>query len=203
MRMYSQTFAGAGVWPLGVQGQLFRLINTDDGEPVDVTFYRGGSIVASAVGMESGFYAKPAGGFDRVDITSATAQTVKVLVMDGDGGYDRFIVDIASSIGEIGVTLSGDAFVTIKQGATIADTAAVAVGVAATALLAASATRKSARFYNAGTADVYLGGAAVTTANGCIKIEAGQTYIENDAAGAAWYGISGTAGQSVRIQGVE
>lgn len=194
MRMYSQVFAGAGVWPLAVPGQLFRIIQTDGGEPVDITFYRGGSSVAQATGMEAGFFAKPQGGFDRVDITSATAQTVKVLIMDGDGGYDRFIVDINSSIGDIGVT--------VAQAGTVTDVAPVTVGVAATALVAASATRKALRFYNDGAAVIYLGGAAVTTANGAIKVAPGQLWLESDGAAAAWYGISGTAGQSMRVQEV-
>lgn len=203
MSMYSQAIGAGGKWQLAVPGTLFRLIATDNGEPVDVRFFRGGQQVFNVEGVEAGLYAKPLGGFDRVDITSATAQTVKALVMDGDGGYDRFIVDIASSVGAIAVNLSGDAFVTVKQGATIADTAPVTVGVVATALVAASATRKSVRFYNAGTADVYLGGAGVTTAIGCIKLAPQTAWVEDDAAGAAWYGISGTAGQEVRIQEVE
>lgn len=194
MSMYSQAIDAGGKWQLAVPGTLFRLIATDNGEPVDVRFFRGGQQVFNAEGVEAGLYAKPLGGFDRVDITSATAQTVKVLVMDGDGGYDRFIVDIASSVGVLEVVPA--------QGETITDIAPVTVGTSATALTAVSTTRKSVRFMNAGSADVYLGGAGVTTANGCIRIGSGETYIETNAAGAAWYGISGTAGQSVRVQEV-
>ncbi|HYD63325.1 MAG TPA: hypothetical protein VEC35_23415 [Noviherbaspirillum sp.] len=187
MQQFIQAMGAGSTWTLQTGGEYFRLVTCPD--PVDVKFYRGQVEVASATQMDTGFYLKPAGGFDRVDITSATAQTVKIMVIDGDGGYDHFNVDI-----------SGTATMTTKQAATVNDVAAVAVGLAATQLVAASATRRGLRFFNAGTADVYLGGAGVTVAGGAIKISAGQTWIESEAAPAAWYGISGTAAQSIRIQ---
>lgn len=84
--------------------------------------------------------------------------------------------------------------------ATITDAAPVSVGTAATLLCAAAASRRGVRLTNAGTDVVYLGSSGVTTANGAISIAPGQTYFEDRAAAAAWYGISATAGQSVRVQ---
>ena len=198
MYMFSQAVTAGGSWKMNIPGAHFRIIKATD--PIDVKFYASGKEVAMAQGMDTGFYNKPAGGFDAFVITSATAQTVKVMVADADAGYDHFNVDITSALQNIAVTMSGNASVTVQQAVTLSDLAPVSVGVAATALLAANANRKGARFTNSGTVDVYLGGSGVTTANGAIKITPGATWIDNEAAPAAWYGISGTAGQSVRVQ---
>lgn len=72
----------------------------------------------------------------------------------------------------------------------------VSVGVAATLIVAASGTRQSLILQNLGAADVYIGGSAVTTANG-LKLASGAS-LTIDGTTAAVYGISGTAGQDVR-----
>ncbi|HJV86919.1 MAG TPA: hypothetical protein VJ698_15745 [Noviherbaspirillum sp.] len=198
MQQFIQQIQAGGTWQLQTGGDYFRLVTCPS--PVDVKFFRGGQEVASAVQMDTGFYLKPIGGFDRIDIASATEQTVKIMVLDGDGGYDHFNVDVTSALQAIAVNISGAAEMTVKQAAVVNDLAAVAVGVAATELVAADAARRGLRFTNAGTVDVYIGGAGVTTAGGAIKIGAGQTWIEDQAAPAAWYGIAGTAGQNIKIQ---
>lgn len=185
MNTLQQTFNG--VWPLQMGGKYLRVIAAD--AEVTVRFFRNGSQSYEASAVGSGFYAIPEGGFDRIDLVSAVLQTVKIAISNGDGGYD-----VVSVVG--GVTA------TLVLATAVVDTAPVSVGVAATALFAASTTRKSARFYNAGTVNVYLGGAGVTTANGALVLVPGATWIETDAPGAAWYGISGSAAQSVRLQGV-
>lgn len=190
MQQFIQAISAGATWTLQTGGDYFRLVSCPD--PVDVKFFRANQEVASATQMDTGFYLKPASGFDRVDITSATAQTVKIMVLDGDGGYDHFNVDI-----------SGAASLSIKQATVINDLAAVSVGVAATAIVAADVTRKGLRLTNAGTVDIYLGGAGVTVAGGAIKVGPGQTWIEDQAAPAAWYGISGTAAQSLKIQEIK
>lgn len=129
----------------------------------------------------------------RISHSDSGSQDVTLLVSTGKKA------NTTSGINGI-FTMNGA--VDIKQTGTVTDLEPVVVGVAATVLLAASATRKTARFYNGGAVDVYLGGAGVTTANGALKIPAGSAWVEDNAAGAAWYGISGTAGQSVRIQEV-
>lgn len=197
MQQFIQALPVNGSWKLQSAGNYFRLISCPS--PVDVKFYKGGAEVASASQMDTGFYLKPANGFDRVDITSSTAQTVKLMILDGDGGYDHFNVDITSAIAALAVEITGFASMEVVQAAVVNDKAAVLVGVAATVLIAAG-TRKGLRFTNAGTVDVYIGGATVTVASGAVKIAPGQTWIENEAAPAAWYGISGTAAQSVKIQ---
>lgn len=190
MQQFIQALTAGMLWQLQAGGSYFRLVTCPS--PVDIKFFRANQEVASATQMDTGFYLKPAGGFDRVDITSESAQTVKIMIIDGDGGYDRFNVDF-----------SGAASITIKQSATINDLAAVNVGVVATAIVAADSERKGLRLTNAGTADIYIGSAAVTVAAGAIKIGPGQTWIEDNAAPAAWYGISGAADQKLKIQEVK
>lgn len=184
----SQQLTAGQVWQLQTGGSYFRLVSAP--AAVNVDFYRAGAKISQAVGMDTGFYCMPEGGFDRVDIASPTAQTVKIMLLDGDGGYDRFNVDITSALANLA----------IAQAVAVTDAAAVSVGVAATLLVAANSARKGLRLTNAGSAVVYLGGAGVTVAGGAISIAAGQTWLENEAAPAAWYGISGTAAQSIKIQ---
>lgn len=74
----------------------------------------------------------------------------------------------------------------------------VAVGVAATEILAETTSRTSLIIQNVSTADVYLGGAAVTTANG-IKLEPGDVYSNQDWIGAV-YGIATAALSDVRYE---
>lgn len=182
---------------LNVAGQYFRILSNPAGATVDVELLRNGATKSKSVGMVAGYWDKPDRGFDQggqtsdafafdaVKLTSATGQTVQVAIGTGDAGLD--IVNGAINATAILATV-------------VTDDAPVNVGVAATALLASSAGRRRAIFYNAGTAIVYLGGAGVTVANGAIQIAPGQAWIETDAPGAAWYGISGSAAQPVRIQ---
>lgn len=184
MRTIKNTFSAAGSWQCGIGGAYFRIL--DSSTPLDVNFYQRGQVVAQAEQVDIGYYSIPKGGFDRVEIISAAAQTVKLGISDGNGGYDATIIKSS-----------------VIMASTIVDNAPVTVGVAATALTVADSTRKGLRIYNGGTADVYLGGSGVTTANSAIKLAAGTLWVESEAAPSAWYAISGTAGQSVRVQEVK
>lgn len=190
MQQFIQAIDAGKTWQLQTGGNYFRLVSCPD--PVDVKFFKASAEVASAVQMDTGFWLKPSGGFDRVEITSATGQTVKIMIIDGDGGYDHFNVD-----------LTGSAVIAIKQAATVNDIAPVNIGIAATAIVAADATRQGLRLTNAGTVDIFIGSAGVTVANGAVKIAPGQTWVEDDAAPAAWYGIASIAAQSLKIQEVK
>lgn len=88
-------------------------------------------------------------------------------------------------------------------------TSAATVGTAAVLLISGedySAGNKDGRItydiYNNGTATVYIGGtSAVTTATGT-PIPVGGSRTLNLRIGATVYGISGTAGQNLRIMKV-
>jgi hypothetical protein len=184
MRTISNSFSSGASWRLAIPGRYFRILNSS--APVDVTFYKNGSPGLKAEAVEAGYYAIPREWFDGVEITSASAQTIKIGISDGDGGYDSTTITTS-----------------VLLAATIQDDVPVTVGTAATLLCDADTTRMGVRFFNGGSANVYLGGAGVTTNNGAIVITPGSIWIEDNAAPGAWYGISGTAGQSVRVQEVK
>lgn len=186
MNTYELIMAANAVAVLDSPGDYFRLL--DSTAVCDVQLTRAGIPRQESKQVLAGLWMRPAGGFTGVRITNgATAQTVKIGIASGEAGYDRLQV-------------SGG--LAIQQGSIVTDAAPVSVGTTATLLISAAESRKGCRFTNAGTVDIYVGGSGVTVANGAIKIAPGATWIERDAAPAAWYGISGTAGQSVRIQTV-
>lgn len=177
-------------------GDFFRILSSTD--LVTVTFYKNGSIICESEDVNPGYSEKfTFAPFDFVEIKSTNAQSVKFVIRYGNEvRYDGAVAPIGG-----GVQVSGET--SIIQATTVNDLSPVSVGTSATALVAADATRKGIRLFNAGSADVYLGGASVTTTNGAIKIGAGATWIENEAAPAAWFGISGTAAQSIKIQEIK
>lgn len=86
----------------------------------------------------------------------------------------------------------------------IVDRAAVACGPVATVLLAADPTRKRARFANIGASAVTLGTTGHTWAKRVIVLEAGDVWIEDDAANLEWIGITDAGGAaSVTVQEVK
>lgn len=81
-------------------GNFFMILEAPS--PVDVQFFRHGAPVDDkALGVEAGFIAQPKrpekGGlaFDSVEVTSATTQTVKVVISQGEGRYQRLIGEVA------------------------------------------------------------------------------------------------------------
>jgi len=176
MRTLVQTFVGE--WPIQAVGKYFRIIEADG--VVDVRIYRGSYPIAESIAVGVGFWMSPAGGFDRVDIVSATTQTVKVAISDGEGGYDA-------------MTIVGDVKASPKQGTEINQFAPVTVTHEATLLAAADPLRRELRIKNDGPNAVYLGGATVTAAGSPVKIEAGAMWIEASAAAAEWRAIGANA----------
>lgn len=65
----------------------FHLLETS--APIDISFVRDGAIFADAKGIEYGFFSEPSGGIHGLEITSATAQTIKIATALGRGGYNR------------------------------------------------------------------------------------------------------------------
>ena len=118
------------------------------------------------------------------------ANTISGIVMVGNGDFYSNRID-----GEVSVTL-------IEQGDTITNVAEKTIGTTEGAVAAASASRRSLRVFApaANTDDIYLGATGITTSNGCVKVAPGQSWTESDGAAAAWYAISGSAGQKLRVQ---
>lgn len=87
--------------------------------------------------------------------------------------------------------------VTSALGATLAS-AAVTVGTTEVALTAADTSRFSVTIQNLGGADIYIGPTGVTTSSG-LKVAANGGVLTLDKQTAAVYGISGSAGNDVRV----
>lgn len=187
MNTYEQVLVAGQVISIDSPGDYLRVLT--GAQPMDIHLTRAGVPFATAMQVTEGYWAKPKGGFSGVRVVNGAAgQTIKIGIADGEAGYDRMTIS------------SGSVF--ILGGSVLTDYAPVSVGTSATFLVAASGSRKSVRFYNAGTSDVFLGSASVTVANGAIKIGPGETYIEQEGAPASWFGVSAAAGQSVRVQTV-
>lgn len=93
--------------------------------------------------------------------------------------------------------LSVNTTLTVKSGDTLGNPAAVSVGVAATPIVAASASRNSVEvFNNHATEILYVGGAGVTTATGRPVFPKTGWSIDT---GAALYGIVGAGTVDTRI----
>ena len=88
MSTFTLPFSGGDTLTLP-SGAKFYLLDTT--YPVDVDFLSksGTKLQESAENVEAGFWSAPKGGFGRVKISSATAQTVRVLITRGDAGFDR------------------------------------------------------------------------------------------------------------------
>lgn len=87
---------------------------------------------------------------------------------------------------------------------TIVDHAAAVINTGAAQLLISDATYRRLRIRNASlTQTVAIGGAAVTMASGAIILLPGDTWIEDDAAGVAWYATSDIAAADVRVMGLK
>lgn len=79
--------------------------------------------------------------------------------------------------------------------AVVTNVAPVAVTAVAAVMMAADSARRGVRIKNAGISAVAIGGAGLVFAQAAVIIQAGETWNENEAPGAAWYAIC-DAGQS-------
>lgn len=89
--------------------------------------------------------------------------------------------------------------------ATLSNKAAVVVNTGVAQAVLADATLKRAVFRNgsANGAKIGLGGVGVTMATAAIVLQPGETWVETDAAGAAWYAASDINGADLRMLGVK
>lgn len=88
--------------------------------------------------------------------------------------------------------------------ATITNFTPVTINTGAAQALVSDATQQILRIRNGhATATLYIGATGVTTVNAAIVLAPGDLWIEEEAAGAAWYATSDTAGCNVQIQGLK
>ncbi|MES2163353.1 MAG: hypothetical protein V4476_19540 [Pseudomonadota bacterium] len=87
---------------------------------------------------------------------------------------------------------------------TITNFAPVTINTGAAQALVSDATQRVMRFRNGhATATLYLGGPGVTAANAAVVLAPGDLFIEEEAAGAAWFATSDTNGANVQLQGLK
>lgn len=160
-----------------MQGEYLEILEA--AFPVDVCMMdRSGAQLSIMRNAEASYFSRP-GKYEAIQITSATAQTVRVFVGSGDAGMRRFTGDVKIIGGEDSKTLE--------------NTPAVAVTAVETALAAARVARRSIRFTNIGTNPVAIGAPGITWARRCIILNAGDTWLEESAAALAWAAICDTA----------
>lgn len=89
--------------------------------------------------------------------------------------------------------------------ATLAGKPAVVVNTGAAQAVLADATLKRVVFRNGSTngARIGLGAAGVTMATAAIVLQPGETWVETDAAGAAWHAVADINGADLRMMGVK
>jgi hypothetical protein len=135
------------------------------------------------------------------------SQPVPVRLPEGQ----RLAVDIGGGNVEVtatnvGILSADDNPVKVQRAALseLVDHAPATIAAGAAQLLVDEPTFKRLIIRNASaSAVVALGGSAVTIANAAIRLGPGDTFIEDDAAGAAWYAVADVNGADVRVLGVK
>lgn len=101
MQTYTMVLSAGGQWVLQVSGKFMRILSATS--PVSVDFFSEGNEKGTADGVGVGFWSKPVRPFDTLTITSQVAQSVTVLIGDGEAGFDQVAV-----IGQV-KTMNGEA----------------------------------------------------------------------------------------------
>lgn len=102
-------------------GDYFHLLETVGG--VDVELKRDGGVISVANSVGYGFKLKPKGGFNGLSIISASAQTIKIGVGDGDGEFNQVTGTVAIT-GNTGAHTGSQATVTNADNTVLAANAA-------------------------------------------------------------------------------
>ena len=178
--------------PIPVSLASIRINNTE-AQPIPVLF---GGTVAPVLGV--------------VTVDNTNAEAIPVLQKPGE----VFAVNVSNSDAQaLPVVQKAGAVFTVEQAtevdtrpymaAAVADLAPVAVTDVRAVMVAASAARRGLRIKNAGLSAVAIGGVNVAFATAAVQILPGETWMENEAAPAAWYCVCavGTS-SSLNIQTV-
>lgn len=183
--------------------------------PLRIKIYRRGTVIFDASGVGRGVKVRPLDGLDQVDIVNESGSAIDIEAFICAGDVDVQIatglqvtvdntaanpvpVDIqtpvtltATSV-EVNNTTANAVPVITNFASTIANGAAVACTAVEAAIVAASATRRGLRIKNAGVNPVAIGGTGIAYATAAVIIQAGETWNEPEAPGAAWFAICDT-----------
>lgn len=189
MPLHTLTFTGGDTKRLP-GGNYLRLLTASNA--VKVEYVRAGTIIEheTADGVKAGYGGRPPRkpdqprAFDEVRITSATAQTVELLILQGTADYDR-------SVGTVDITRSNN----------LTDTIDVSMLAGArTQIVPANTSRRRVLITNlaAGAQTLRVGNSATVAANRGTPVAPGETVtFETTAAIAGWN--PGAAAQSVAV----
>jgi hypothetical protein len=219
----------AGVpYQLGIAGKLLLVDSVGAAGAVDIALVRAGTPSATMPARLPGF--RLVGDFDGVVLTSAADTVVGLFLSFDDVNLGTNKLEISNSadnpvkvlfggtvtpvLGAITNTDAQAVPVVQKLGAVftmqaekllvLADHAPAIINTGAAQLLISDVTFKRLIVKNASAAArVAIGGAAMTFANAAIILEPGDSWSEDDAAGAAWYATSDIAAADVRVLGVK
>lgn len=148
-------------------GNFFFLLEAST--PVDIRFFRNGSAIGRPVlAMEAGYERSIPEGFDYVEITSAGAQSIKFMSLQGEARTNRQVgaVDINSP----------------AAWASVADASITGLAAAAS-ILAANAQRREAIITSLSSngADVRIGDSNVGAARGSVLEPGGSMVVATTA----------------------
>jgi hypothetical protein len=197
-----------------ISGRTLALLSTGAASAIDLKLEITGFAIEELRGQRRGFKVRTP-GFDGVRFLSSVDTQIEVFTSVAD-------IDLSLEGQTVSATITNTPLAVVPDrgapanpvyvsGVTYTDapatsmlnTGPVAVTATATAVLAADATRKAARFTNIGTDDVALGATGLTWAKRCIVLSPGDTWVEEKAANIAWVAICDTAKTaSVNVQEV-
>lgn len=185
---------------LDIPGKLILIDSTGVASGVDVELIKKGTPQTKMPMRKFAF--RLVADFDGVILTAPVNASVafflsfddvQIGVSDGSAVSVPAGVAITNTVGNpVNVNFTGTVTpvlgsVTSILAATVNDRAQVAVTAARSVLVAVGATRRGLRIKNVGVNAVAIGGATLTYATAAVLIQAGETWNENEAPGAAWY----------------
>ena len=185
MNTQGYIYQAAGTWQQHLVGKYFRLL--ESGAPVTIHFFAKGREIQRCENVEAGLWIQRKDGdeFDRIEIDSSVSQAIKIATSnESGGGYDR-------TAGRV------DAKLVSAQNLINTPKVDIPTGGNEVLLVPANQARAAVRFFNAGAKDIWIGAAGLNLVNACVKVGAGELFIEEVAAGAAWVGLCAVADTSV------
>jgi hypothetical protein len=183
-----------------ISGKTLALLSTGVASSIDLKLEITGFAIEELRSQKRGFKVRTP-GFDGVRFKSSVDAQIEVFSSMAD-------IDLSLEGQTVSATITNTPLAVVPDrgapanpvyvsGITYSDSPAtsmvntgpVPITSTATAVIAASATRKAARFTNVGTDDVTIGAAGITWAKRCIVLSAGDTWVEERGANLAWFAI--------------
>ena len=219
MQTYDERIAPGSALKITITGSIFYLKSSSAGEVLTVEFVNGSAQGAKVQGVGKGFKASPAARFDGVRITAAVETQVEFIISDGEidfafntdeiiiGNDDSKALPVRVPAGQrLPVSLDSSiniGVVSVENNLTvIVDSSPVEVGQVAT-IISNDPALKKLRMRNASyMAIIAIGGPNVALGSP-ILLHPGESYFEEDAAGATLYAIANEASAFLQLQGLK